>query len=35
MNISSKGEWEAKPLEEMYPFLDEDLLNNNMLVDRV
>lgn len=35
MNISSKGEWEAKPLEDMYPFLDEDLLNENMLVDRV
>ena len=35
MNISSKGEWEAKPLEEMYPFLDEDLLNNKILVDRV
>ena len=30
MNISSKGEWEAKPLEEMYPFLDEDFLNNNI-----
>lgn len=35
MNVNSKGEWEAKPLEDMYPFLDEDLLNNNMLVDRV
>ena len=35
MNISSKGEWEAKPLEDMYPFLDKDVLNNNMLVDRV
>ena len=35
MNITSNGEWEAKPLEDMYPFLDEDLLNNNMLVDRV
>ena len=35
MDVNSKGEWEAKPLEDMYPFLDEDLLNNNMLVDRV
>ena len=35
MNISSKGEWEAKPLEDMYPFLDKDVLNNNMLADRV
>jgi len=34
MNISSKGEWEARPLEDMYPFLDEDLLKK-MLVDRV
>ena len=35
MNISSKGEWEAKPLEDMYPFLDEDSLNDYMFVDRV
>ena len=35
MNISSKGEWEATALEDMYPFLDVDLLNKNMLIDRV
>tara|TARA_Y100000590_G_scaffold469825_1_gene660004 strand:- start:7083 stop:9620 length:2538 start_codon:yes stop_codon:yes gene_type:complete len=26
MDVNSKGEWEAKPLDDMYPFLDKDLL---------
>jgi len=31
--IKNDGKWLAKPLEDMYPFLDRDILKNSMFID--
>lgn len=31
--IKNDGKWIAKPLEDMYPFLDREILKQNMLID--
>ena len=31
--IKDDGKWLAKPLEDMYPFLDRDVLKNAMCID--
>ena len=31
--IKNDGKWLAKPLEDMYPFLDRDILRNSMFID--
>lgn len=33
LNVSREGAWEARPLEDMYPFLGRETLKENMLVD--
>ena len=32
-DVNRNGKWEAKPLEDMYPFLDRKTLKDNMIVD--
>ena len=32
LNVNTEGVWEARPLEDMYPFLDRSLLKENMLI---
>ncbi|OGO45010.1 MAG: hypothetical protein A2Z05_07535 [Chloroflexi bacterium RBG_16_60_22] len=32
-DVNRNGKWEAKPLEDMYPFLDRKTLKKNMVVD--
>ena len=31
--IKDDGKWLAKPLEDMYPFLERDVLQNAMYID--
>lgn len=33
--VKDDGKWLAKPLEDMYPFLDREILKNNMLIDLI
>jgi len=32
-DVNRNGKWEAKPLEDMYPFLNRNTLKDNMIVD--
>ena len=32
LNVNTEGVWEARPLEDMYPFMDRSLLKENMLI---
>ena len=32
LNVNTEGKWEARPLEDMYPFLDRKTLKENMIV---
>lgn len=34
-NVMENGQWIAKPLEDMYPYLDKKVLKENMLIDLV
>lgn len=33
LTVKSDGKWIAKPIEDMYPFLDRDIFRDNMVID--
>jgi len=33
LNVTTEGKWEARPLEDMYPFLDRETLRENMIAE--